>query len=92
MERIDVVKRGNRPTEIFDPEKLHHSIVATCRSVHTPDGQAEDIAKAVTVSVMQWCQTRPEITSDDIRRQAHQTLAKLHTDAAYLYEHHKHIV
>ena len=92
MERIDVVKRGGRPTEVFDPEKLHRSIVATCLSVNTPDGQAEDVAKSVTVDVMQWCQSRPEITSDDIRRRAHKTLVKLHTDAAYLYEHYKHIV
>ena len=32
---IDVVKRGKRPSEEFDPAKLHHSILATCLSIRT---------------------------------------------------------
>lgn len=90
--RIFITKQGKRPREEFSPEKLHQSIVATCLSVRTPEGQAEDTAKQVTLSVMNWCQIRPSITSADIRRHAAKTLKGLHPDAAYLYEHYKHIV
>lgn len=88
-ERIDIVKHGRRPNEEFSPDKLHTSILMTCRSLRTPEGQAEDIAKSVTLGVMHWCRTRPEITSSDIRRQAGKLLAPLHPDAAFLYNHHK---
>ena len=90
--RIDVIKRGKRPAEEFSPDKIHNSIIATCLSVRIPEGQAEDIAKTVTLSVMNWCETRPEITSDDIRRRACQVLKGLHPDAAYLYENYKNIL
>ena len=89
---IDVVKRGKRPNEEFDPTKLHHSIMATCLSIRTPEGQADDIAKSVTLGVMSWCETRPEITTNDIRHRAAQLLQKLHTDAAFVYQHHKTIM
>ena len=57
--------------------------------MRTPEGQAEDIARTVTLDVMRWCEIRPEITSSDIRRQAAKALRSLHTDAAYVYERHK---
>ena len=50
--RIDVVKQGKRPAEEFNPEKLHQSIIATCLSIKTPEGQAEQIARTVTLDVM----------------------------------------
>ena len=87
--RIDIIKRGKRPNEEFSPDKLHQSIVASCLSVRTPEGQAEDIARTVTLEVMRWCEIRPEITSSDIRRQAAKALRSLHTDAAYVYKRHK---
>lgn len=90
--KIYIIKRGSRPNEEFDPEKLHKSIVSTCLSVHTPEAQAEEIAKAVTLSVMKWCQSKSEITSYDIRRRALAALKPLHVDAAYLYQHHKAII
>lgn len=90
--RIDVVKQGKRPAEEFNPEKLHQSIVATCLSIKTPEGQAEQIARTVTLGVMNWCETRPEITSADIRRRALYILKDIHPDAAYLFEHYKTII
>lgn len=90
--RIDVVKQGKRPAEEFNPEKLHQSIIATCLSIKTPEGQAEQIAKTVTLGVMNWCETRPEITSADIRRRALCILKDIHPDAAYLFEHYKTII
>lgn len=84
-----VIKNGARPSEVFDPEKLHQSILASCLSVRAPAGQAEDIAGRVTVAVMHWCQKRPEITSADIRRTATKHLRPLHEDAAYIYQNDK---
>lgn len=87
---IDVVKRsGRRPTEVFSRDKLHSSIVAACLSVHTPIGQAEKIAASVCEQVLEWLESRPEITSDDLRRVAHRRLHVHHPDAAYLYEQHR---
>lgn len=90
--QINVIKRRKRPPEEFSPDKLHDSIVATCLSVRTPEGQSQDIAKTITLGVMNWCETRPEITSADIRRQAQRIMKDLHPDAAYLYEHYKTII
>ena len=86
--RIDVVKADGRSEE-FDPAKLHTSIVQTCLSVKTPEGQAELIAKTAVVGVLDWCQGRPEITTRDIRRIAEQMLTRHHTEAAYLYKQHR---
>jgi transcriptional regulator NrdR family protein len=84
-QRVDVIKSGDRRSEEFDPEKLHRSIVATCLSIRTPEGQAEEIARAVCLGVMQWCTSRPEITSSDIRRIGADILQTHHPEAAYLY-------
>lgn len=90
--KVFVIKLGKNRTEEFSPDKLHASIAASCLAVNAPDGQAEDLARQITVSVMDWCQTRPEITSSDIRRQALQRLQPLHQDAADLYEQYKSII
>ena len=85
--KINVIKAGGkRPSEEFDSEKLHQSIVATCLSLRTPDGQAEEIAKHVCLKVIRWCGNRPEITSADIRRIGAKVFAKHHPEAAYLYK------
>lgn len=85
--RIDVIKAGGkRPTEEFNPEKLHKSIVATCLSLQTPEGQAEEIARAVTTGVIRWCGDRREITSEDIRRISAEILHKQHPEASYIYK------
>lgn len=85
--QINVIKAGGkRPSEEFDPEKLHRSIVASCLSLRTPDGQAEEIARHVCLEVIRWCGNRPEITSADIRRVGAKVFAKHHPEAAYLYK------
>ena len=85
--RITIIKAGGkRPSEEFDAEKLHRSIVATCLSLRTPEGQAEEIARHVCLNVIRWCANRPEITSADIRRISAEILAKHHPEAAYLYK------
>ena len=90
---IDIVKReGRRPTESFQREKLHASIVAALLSAGTATGHAEVVAKTVTESVLGWLEDRPEVTSHDLRRVAAKRLHVHHPDAAYLYEHHRTIL
>lgn len=85
-----VVKRnGQRPSESFQPQKLHASIVAACLSVRSPEGEAETIAHSVCSTIEEWLSIRPEVTSDDLRRKASESLAVLHPEAAYLYKHHQ---
>lgn len=84
---ILVVKsRSTKKVEHFDSSKLHRSIMAACRSLKTPDGQAEEIARSVTKTVEAWATDRQEITSADIRRVGTTALQKLHPEAAYLYK------
>ena len=90
---IDVVKRsGRRPTESFSADKLLRSIRAACLSVRSPEGEAEDTAKEVTQAVIIWLDTKPAVTSYDIRRLASAHLTRFHPEAAYLYQHHKSII
>lgn len=85
-----VVKgNGRRPTEGFNREKLHASIVAACLSAGAPTGQAESIARAVSEDVLEWLETRPEVTSHDLRRITAKRLHTHHPDASYLYEQHR---
>jgi transcriptional regulator NrdR family protein len=84
---IDIVKQdGRRPSEQFSKEKLHASIVAACLSVRTPIGQAEAIAHDAVVS---WLESKPEVTSQDLRRIAAGHLHTHHPDAAYIYQQHR---
>lgn len=93
MGRAVIIKRqGERPSEDFDPRKLHASVLAACLSVRTPEGQADATANAVCDAVVEWLAEKPEVTSDDIRRKATEALASLHPDAAYLYKHHRLVI
>jgi transcriptional regulator NrdR family protein len=93
MQTSDVIKRGGqRPTEPFDQAKLHASVLAACLSVRTPEGEAMQIADKVCSVVMQWCEAKPEITSNDLRRKASETLDIHHPEASYLYKHHRLVI
>ena len=90
---IDIVKRGGRrATEAFEEKKLRSSILAACLSAGTPAGHAESLTNSVTNAVLDWLDTRAEVTSDDLRRAAAKHLTSHHPDAAYLYEHHRNIL
>lgn len=87
---IDVVKhRGKRATERFSRDKLHASVLAACLSVRSPQGMADSAADSVCMVVIKWCNDRPEVTSDDLRRVAADHLHRIHPEAAYLYKHHR---
>ena len=81
----------HRPEE-FSSEKLHKSIVAACLSAGAPSGYAESIARRATEEVLLWLESRPEVTSQDIRRVTARAIKTYHPDASYLYEHHRSIV
>ena len=84
-----IKRKGQRPTEAFDKAKLHQSVTAAALSARAPEGQADNIAHAVTNYVLEWLESRPEITSHDIRLVATRHLRAHHPDAAYLYEQHR---
>jgi transcriptional regulator NrdR family protein len=87
---IDIIKRdGQRPSESFRREKLHASIRAACLSVRSPEGEAETTASTVCDAVIIWLETKPEVTSSDLRRKATETLDRHHPEAGYLYKHHR---
>lgn len=87
-----IIKRGMRRYENFSRTKLNKSIVAACRAVRASDGSALTAARATCDAVDDWLTTRPEVTSDDIRRIAGRALKTYNPDAAYYYIQHKHIV
>ena len=87
---IDIVKRGGaRPSESFNRDKLHASIRAACLSVRSPEGEAEIVAGKVCDVLVIWLGTKPEVTSNDLRRKATSALERFHPEAAYLYKHHR---
>jgi len=87
---VDIIKRdGKRPTEAFKREKLYASVQAACLSVRSPEGEAETTANNVCDAVILWLNTKPEVTSNDLRRKAAETLYQHHPEAAYLYKHHR---
>jgi hypothetical protein len=90
---IDIIKRGgHRPTETFERTKLHASIRAACLSVRSPEGVAQSTADNVCDAVTLWLETKPEVTSADLRRKAAETLESFHPEAAYLYKHHRLVI
>lgn len=85
-----VVKNGRRrQSEPFKEAKLHSSIVRACHAAGAPTGYAESIARRVVSDVADWLESRPEVTSNDVRRVAARSLKTYHPDASYLYERHR---
>lgn len=85
-----VVKNSHhRHPEPFSREKLQKSLVAACLSCGMPEGHSESTARRVVDSVIDWIESRPEVTSSDIRRVAAKYLRTYHPDASFLYEHHR---
>ncbi len=90
---VDVVKRqGKRKHESYDSDKLLRSIHSACLSVHAPEGLAVSAANHVTSIVTIWVNSKPAVTSNDIRRVVAYHLERYHPDAAYYYLHQRRIL
>ncbi len=88
-----VIKRaGKRKAEEFTQDKLHTSVRSACLSVRSPEGEAETIAARVGDTVLHWINTKPSVTSHDIRLVAARALESFHPEAAYLYQNHELVV
>ena len=87
-----IVVKSRKHMEHFDIDKLHRSLVATCRSLKTPDGQAEDTARQACDAVVMWLDNKPEVTTDDIRQFVSNHLDKSHPEAGFIYRRHRFII
>lgn len=83
-----IVKRKGH-SEPYDARKLYASVYASCLAVHEPAGTAEIIASQVSKEMDSWLADKHEVTSNDIRRQAAQTLRTINPHAAYILLHHR---
>ena len=83
-----IVKRAGH-NEKYDDRKLYASIYSACLSVAEPVGTAELTANAVVKEVSAWLKGKTEVTSNDIRRRAADSLKGYSLDAAYMYLHHR---
>ena len=82
-----VVVKSNGKIEKFDYKKLQRSLI-----VKSPEGQSNEFVKKTLLEFADWQKNKPEITSDDIRRQASGILQKIHPEAAYIYKNFKSII
>ena len=87
-----IVVKSRKHMEHFDIDKLHRSLVATCHSLKTPDGQAEDTARQACDAVVMWLDNKPEVTTDDIRQFVSNHLDKSHPEAGFIYRRHRFII
>lgn len=78
--------------ELFDPAKLHASLTYFCSSVNASEGAAIDITERAVAKVINWLEGKSEVTNDDIRRIAGDTLESLCPEAGYLYKNEKSII
>ncbi len=85
-----IVKRGGH-TESYDSKKLYASVYAAALSMRTPAGTAELIAGEVVKHVETWIGKKHEVTSNDIRRVAHERLTTINQEAATIYKLHRNI-
>lgn len=87
-----IVEPKNHHSELFDPIRLHQSIVQSCFAVKSFEGEAHLTAENVCKSVIQWLADKTEVTRTDLRRIASQALRTYHPEAAYLYENEQYII
>ncbi|MEK7620959.1 MAG: hypothetical protein AAB395_01235 [Patescibacteria group bacterium] len=88
-----VVKSGGlHESERFDPLKLHGSLMAACLAVRSLEGEAHMVAQKITEKVIDWLDSKTEVTSNDVRRIAANNLQTYQPEAAYIYETYKDIL
>lgn len=88
-----VVKNGGlSESELFDPLKLHGSLMSACLAVRALEGEAHMVAQKITEKVIDWLDNKTEVTSNDVRRIAASNLQTYQPEAAYIYETYKDIL
>jgi hypothetical protein len=88
-----IVKSGGlHQSELFDPLKLHGSLMAACLAVRSLEGEAHMTAQRIVEKVIDWLDNKTEVTSDDVRRVAASNLQTYQPEAAYIYETYKDIL
>lgn len=88
-----IVKSGGlHQSELFDPLKLHSSLMAACLAVRSLEGEAHMTAQRIVEKVIDWLDNKTEVTSDDVRRVAASNLQTYQPEAAYIYETYKDIL
>ena len=85
-----IVKRGGH-TERYDERKLYASVYSAALAVREPSATAELIAQEVAKDVSTWLGKKHEVTSNDIRRKAVESLEIINRDAAYIYKHQRNL-
>lgn len=85
-----IVKRRGH-TEMYDQRKLYASVYSALLAVREPSGSAEVVAERICQDVEVWLGTKHEVTSADIKRQAHNYLKILNPDAAWIYQHQRNV-
>ena len=81
-----VHKTHNRQPEPYNAQKLQNTIYAACLNVREPEKSARQLAQKVVKEVEEWLQTKPQVTSLDIREKASSVLELYHPEAAYIYK------
>ena len=87
MANVVIIKQHKREAEVYNEAKLFASIRAACLAVRTPVGEAETTAKRICQHVIDWLESKGEVTSLDVRLRAAQHLHTYNPDAAYIYAH-----
>ena len=86
MKQTYVIHPGRKTNQVFDPVRLHQSIVTACLAVRSYEGEAHDTAELVCRKVIDWLAPKAEVTASDIRRVTARHLETYHPDAAYMYQ------
>lgn len=87
--KAHIVKRRPRDSEPYEENKVFTSVYAACLGVHAPEGEAKITAQRICRDIAPWLESKPEVTSADIRRKAAEILAMYNPHAAYLYKNHR---
>lgn len=88
MEVFVAKKKNIHESERFDALKLHRSVTAACLAVRAYEGEAHMTAQRVCEKVIEWLETKTEVTSDDVRRVAASYLSGYKPEAAYVYQNY----
>lgn len=76
----------------YNRDALTREILRHAQSLNLAPNWAETIAEKTAVAVDKWIASRGAVTETDVRRIAHQTLAKLHADIAFVYQNYDKII